>query len=139
NAYRIGRDMVWSNVAQQYMRSFESSRLAGAPLSRKSLVTKTLDQKPRELPPMQLSHLSRMTDSTGVFQHAVFSVPNFSEGYCTDDNARAFILAVLLGELGEDPESVRTLASTSGAFLHPAFDPRTKRFHSHLSFERPWL
>ncbi len=43
-----------------------------------------------------------MTDSTGVFQHAIFSVPNFSEGYCTDDNARAFILAVLLGELGED-------------------------------------
>ena len=49
-----------------------------------------------------------MTDSTGVFQHAVFSIPNFSEGYCTDDNARAFILAVLLGELGEDPESVRS-------------------------------
>ena len=46
-----------------------------------------------------------MTDSTGVFQHAIFSVPNFSEGYCTDDNARAFILAVLLGELGEDPEA----------------------------------
>ena len=67
---------------------------------------------------MKLSHLSRMTDSTGVFQHAVFSVPNFSEGYCTDDNARAFILAVLLGELGEDPESVQTLAGTSGAFLH---------------------
>jgi hypothetical protein len=47
-----------------------------------------------------------MTDSTGVFQHAIFSVPNFSEGYCTDDNARAFILAALLGELGEDPERV---------------------------------
>ena len=63
-----------------------------------------------------------MTDSTGVFQHAVFSVPNFSEGYCTDDNARAFILAVLLGELGEDPEPVRALATTSAAFLHHAFD-----------------
>ena len=104
NAYRIGREMVWSNVAQLYMRSFESSRLEGAALSRKSLLTKTLDQRPRELPELKLDHLSQMTDSTGVFQHAVFSVPNFSEGYCTDDNARAFILAVLLGELGEDPE-----------------------------------
>ena len=64
-----------------------------------------------------------MTDSTGVFQHAIFSVPNFSEGYCTDDNARAFILAVLLGELGEEPEAVRTLATTCAAFLHHAFDP----------------
>src|SRR5437016_14368195 len=70
NAYRIGREMVWSNVAQQYMRSFELSRLQGAALSRKSLVTKTLDQRPRELPPMKLTHLSTMTDSTGVCQHA---------------------------------------------------------------------
>src|ERR1019366_2981187 len=93
NAYRIGREMVWSNVAQMYLNSFECSRLEVGVRSRKSLATKTLDQKPRELPKIKLSHLSRMTDSTGVFQHAVFSVPNFSEGYCTDDNARAFILA----------------------------------------------
>ena len=69
-----------------------------------------------------------MTDSTGVFQHAIFSVPNFSEGYCTDDNARAFVLAVLLGELGRGPGSVRTLATTYAAFLHHAFDPRTNAF-----------
>ena len=139
NAYRLGREMVWSNVAQLYMRSFELSRVEGAARSRKSLATKTLDQKPRELPELNLSHLSRMTDSTGIFQHAIFSVPNFSEGYCTDDNARAYILAVLLSELGEDPERVRTLATTYAAFLHHAFDPKTKRFHNHLSFDRRWL
>ena len=122
NAYRIGRDMIWSNVAQLYMRSFEAVAAGGRAASRKSLSPKTLDQTPRELPELKLSHLSRMTDSTGVFQHAIFSVPNFSEGYCTDDNARAFVLAVLLGELGEDPESARTLATTSAAFLHHAFD-----------------
>src|SRR6266700_933462 len=127
NAYRIGREMVWSNVAQMYMRSFECARLAGAALSRKSLATKTLDQKPRELPELKLSHLSRMTDSTGVFQHAVFSVPNFSEGYCTDDNARAFILAVLLSELGEEQERGRAVATTCGAFLHHAFDTKKNR------------
>ncbi|SPF32773.1 Glycosyltransferase [Candidatus Sulfopaludibacter sp. SbA4] len=138
NAYRIGREMIWSNVAQMYMRSFECSRLEVA-APRRSLATKTLDQKPRELPRMKLNHLTRMTDSTGVFQHAVFTVPNFSEGYCTDDNARAFVLAVLLGELGEDPERVRALATTSGAFLHHAFDPKTKRFHNFLGFDRHWL
>jgi glycosyltransferase involved in cell wall biosynthesis len=139
NAYRIGREMVWSNVAQMYMRSFECSRLEVAAVSRKFLATRTLDQKPRELPKLKLNHLSRLTDSTGVFQHALFSVPNFSEGYCTDDNARAFILAVLLGELGEEPEAVRTLATTSAAFLNHAFDLTTKRFHNHLSFDRHWL
>lgn len=91
------------------MRSFELSRLQGAAQSRISLTTKTLDQKPRELPQLKLVHLSRMTDSTGLFQHAVFSVPNFREGYCIDDNARAFILTILLGELGEDPEYMLTL------------------------------
>ena len=139
NAYRIGRDMVWSNVAQLYMRSFDRSRLDGAALSRKSLAAKTLDQRPRELPRLKLNHLERMTDSTGVYQHAIFSVPNFSEGYCTDDNARAFILAVLLGELGLEPERVRTLASTCAAFLFHAFDTQTKRFHNHMSFDRRWL
>jgi len=139
NAYRMGREMIWSNVAQLYMHSFESSRLQLASPARKSLATKTLDQKPRELPVMNLNHLWRMTDSTGLYQHANFSVPNFSEGHCTDDNARAFILAVLLDELGEDPESMRTLATTSAAFLNHAFDGNTKRFHNHLSFDRRWV
>ena len=139
NAYRLGRDMVWSNTAQLYMRSFEQARLQGAAPSRKSLATKTLDQSPRELPELKLNHLSRMTDSTGIFQHAVFGVPNFAEGYCTDDNARAFILAVLLGELGEEAEPIRTAATTYAAFLHHAFDPKTKHFHNHMSFDRRWL
>ena len=139
NAYRMGREMIWSNVAQMYMRSFESSRLEVAAPSRLSLARKTLDQKPRELPQLNLSHLMHMTDSTGVFQHAVFNVPNFGEGYCTDDNARAFILAVVLSEMGYDPQCARNLATVSAAFLHYAFDAKTRRFHNHLSFDRRWL
>ncbi len=142
NAYKLGRQMVWSKVAQTYMRSFELSRLQGAAQAQKSLATKTLDQRPRELPKLNLTHLSRMTDSTGLFQHAVFNVPNFLEGYCTDDNARAFILTVLLGEsggLGANPEQVRTLGTTYAAFLHHAFDPQTKRFHNLMTFDRRWV
>src|SRR5271167_449808 len=58
NAYRLGREMIWSNVAQLYMRSFESSRIEGGTRSRKSLVTKTLDQRPRELPELKLNQTS---------------------------------------------------------------------------------
>jgi len=139
NAYKLGREMIWSNTARLYMRSFERARVEGALWSRKSFAVKTLDQAPRELPELRLEHLSRMTDSTGIFQHAIFSVPNFAEGYCTDDNARAFILAVLLDELEEEPEKVRGLATTYAAFLHYAFDDKTKRFHNHLSFDKRWL
>ena len=138
-AYKLGREMVWSNVARLYMHSFEQARLQGASLTRKLFATKTLDQQPRELPEIRLDHLSQMTDSTGIFQHAILSVPNFSEGYCTDDNARAFILCTLLDELKEEPARVGTLSSTYAAFLNYAFDDKTKRFHNFLSFDRRWL
>src|SRR5215470_5349306 len=72
NAYLMGREMIWSNVARQYMNSFEQARLQRAVLSRKAFNIKTLDEQPRQLPELKLDHLVRMTDSTGVFQHAAF-------------------------------------------------------------------
>jgi len=42
------------------------------------------------------TYIFRITDCTGMFQHAVFSVPDPSEGYTTDDNARALIMAEML-------------------------------------------
>src|SRR6185436_3032700 len=139
NAYKLGREMIWSNAARLYMKSFEQARVEGSVLLRKTFATKTLDQQPRDLPELRWDHLCRMTDSTGIFQHAIYTVPNFSTGYCTDDNARAFILAVLLDELEEEPSHVRTLATTYAAFMNHAFDPNTKRFHNHMSFDRRWL
>jgi glycosyltransferase involved in cell wall biosynthesis len=138
-AYMLGREMIWSNVAKLYMRSFEQARLERAELSRKSFAIKTLDQQPGELPELKLDHLFRMTDSTGIFQHALFSVPNFSEGYCTDDNARALILTIMLEELGDDSSRVRALATTYAAFLNHAFDAGSKYFHNFMSFDRKWL
>jgi glycosyltransferase involved in cell wall biosynthesis len=41
NAYKIGREMVWSNVAQMYMRAFECSRREVAALPRKFLGART--------------------------------------------------------------------------------------------------
>jgi hypothetical protein len=95
--------------------------------------------RPHESPELNLDHLYQMTDSTGIFQHARFTAPNLSEGYCTDDNARALIAAVLLGQLEETPKRVRALATTYAAFLDYAFDPKTLRFHNFLSIDRRWL
>ena len=139
NAYKMGREMIWTNVAQLYMHSFELARVQGAVLSRKIFATKTLDQQPRELPDVKLDHLFQMSDSTGIFQHAILTVPNFSEGYCTDDNARAFILTTLLDELKEEPARVGMLSTRYAAFLNHAFNDKTKRFHNFMSFDRRWL
>jgi hypothetical protein len=46
--------------------------------------------------PIDVRYVFRMTDDTGMFQHAVLGIPDPSEGYTSDDNARALILAAML-------------------------------------------
>ncbi|MEZ0535687.1 glycosyltransferase [Caldicellulosiruptoraceae bacterium PP1] len=47
-----------------------------------------------DLPNLNFEHLFRMTDSTGILQHAKFSIPDYNHGYTTDDNARALIIVI---------------------------------------------
>jgi hypothetical protein len=139
HAYKLGRSMVWSNTAGLYMGCFEVARQQGTAAPRESVAANGFRRRPLESPELNLDHLYHMTDSTGIFQHANFTAPNRAEGYCTDDNARALILAVLLGQLEEAPHGVRALATTYAAFLNGAFDPKTTRFHNFLSSDRRWL
>ncbi|HEU5070720.1 MAG TPA: glycosyltransferase family 4 protein [Verrucomicrobiae bacterium] len=74
HAYHLGRDMVWSRVAQRYAISFEQARRDHSFVGRKSSPIKTLDEQPGQLPELKLDHLFRMSDSTGIFQHASFTV-----------------------------------------------------------------
>ena len=139
NAYRIGRSMIWSRVAQLYMKSFQQARQDFNFIDHISSPIRTLDKQPGQLPAMKLDHLFRMSDSTGIFQHASFTVPNFEKGYSTDDNARALVLALKLQEMGNDSQRLGALAATYAAFLNHAFDPRRKRFHNFMGFDRRWL
>lgn len=138
-AYLLGREMVWSEVSHLLSASFERARGARREGPSPRLALRTLDEEPRKLPGFRLDHLRRLSDSTGIFQHAKYSLANFREGYCTDDNARALLLAVILEETGDDDPSVQALASTYAAFLHHAFIPETRRFHNFLSYQRSWL
>ncbi len=139
NAYKLGRDMVWSRVAQLYVKSFEQARHDHSFVGRKSSPIKTLDEQPGQLPELKLDHLFRLSDSTGIFQHASFTVPNFAEGYCTDDNARALVLALMLKRLGHGSPRIGRRAVTYMAFLNHAFDCERGRFRNFMSFERRWL
>ena len=82
-----------------------------------------------------------MADDTGIFQHAIFNVPNFAEGYCTDDNARAFILTLLLEETTSltTQRQLERLAGIYLGFLWHAFDQKTCRFQNFMSYQRDWL
>lgn len=141
NAYMEGRQMIWPVVARRYMESFEHARSRRTQPSRKAFARQTLDYRPYQLPPLKIDHLARMSDSTGMLQHAIYTVPNYHEGYCTDDNARAFALTVLL----EDVESRASLATLHElatrylAFLFHAFDHTSGHFRNFMSFDRRWL
>ena len=136
-AYMFGRAMIWSEVAQRYMESFERARAERRHYIAPGFITKALDRYPGELPPLKLDHLRNMTDETGMFQHALFTVPNYSHGYTTDDNARALLVSILLDELGSG-ESLG-LASRYLAFLGFAFNDQTKRFRNFMDYQRNWL
>ncbi|MBN2038153.1 MAG: glycosyltransferase family 4 protein [Chitinispirillaceae bacterium] len=139
NAYQIGRTMVWSQVAHLYMKTFYQAGQDHSFVGRKSSPIKTLDESPGLLPTLKLDHLYRMSDSTGIFQHAGFTVPNFDEGYCTDDNARALLLALMLQRTGHSTPRSNELAATYAAFLNYAFDRKSHSFRNFMGFDRRWL
>jgi glycosyltransferase involved in cell wall biosynthesis len=138
-AYLYGRAMVWREVARAYLASLERARTNRQRRPRAAFSARTLDKAAAELPVLRLDHLRRITDDTGVLQHAVFTVPDYKEGYATDDNARALIFAVMLEQLSLDaPETAFDLASRYLGFLWHAFDSNRGRFRALLSYERTW-
>jgi hypothetical protein len=81
--------------------------------------------------------LHDLTDETGILQHAIFTIPNYREGYTTDDNARALMVSVLLEELGN--KDATELATRYLAFTWYAFNIGTKRFRNFMDYQRNWL
>ena len=86
---------------------------------------------------LSFDHLDRLTDSTGLIQHAIYSIPRRESGYTTDDNARALRLcARLWGERPDDRMLARITCYLS--FLEHARCP-VRGFHNFLSYQRDWL
>lgn len=136
-AYEMGRAMTWPHSARAYMASFECARQ-----QRSGRVVGRQKKIPTTLPTLNFRHLVEMTSHLGMFQHAVHDVPNNSEGYCADDNARAYLLTVLAegldgGAMGQ--AAFCAMAGTYLAFLWDAFEPRTKRFRNFMSRGLEWM
>ncbi|MES2572358.1 MAG: glycosyltransferase family 4 protein [Verrucomicrobiota bacterium] len=138
-AWKAGREMAWPVVARRYMESFERARASLSVPSAELTAVRTIENANYPIPPLKLDHLFKMSDHTGIFQHAIYNVPNYHEGYCTDDNARAFILTVLLREMGGEHPELDRLASSYLAFLWYAFDSNTCRFRNFMNHHREWI
>lgn len=138
-AWAHGRGMIWSRVAARYAEAFATARLAGLVKPRGRSALPVARQTRHRLPRPVLDHLLRLTDPTGLLQHATFDIPARSEGYCTDDNARALSLMVLIEHLGLETSASSRAAMKYAAFLGHAFDPRSGRFHNLMHYDRSWL
>jgi hypothetical protein len=142
-AYQYAREMVWKRVAQGYMGSFARVRSERMEIPHVQFSSRAIDKPLNKLPELNLQHINQLTDDTGMLQHAIFTIPNYGEGYTTDDNARALILAVQLEESGKQergkPSSITpTSAFRYLAFLEHAFDPTKNRFRNFLGYDRRW-
>jgi glycosyltransferase involved in cell wall biosynthesis len=136
-AYLFGRAMIWPQVAHRYMESFDRARAERRHFIPPGFAARALDKHPGELPLLKLDHLCHMTDGTGMLQHAIFTIPNYQEGYTTDDNARALMVGALLEALGRS--EAFELASRYLAFIWYAFNTETGRFRNFMDYQRHWL
>ena len=137
-AYAAGRSMTWERTAERYLTAFEHARHG-----HRLRVVARFDQGAasrgiQRAPEMRTDYLLSMCDDTGLFQHAVHSVPDRVHGYCVDDNARALLLACALNGPGEQhlPE---VLTARFASFVQDAWNPDTRRFRNFMSFDRRWL
>jgi glycosyltransferase involved in cell wall biosynthesis len=140
-AYLFAREMVWQRVAQGYMESFARVRSERMQRPQVQFLARSTHKLLYQLPELNLNHVHRLTDDTGMLQHAIFTVPNRGEGYTTDDNARALIFTVLLAQLDKDQLADSATPDSSFqylAFLEHAFNPLNGRFRNFLGYDRQW-
>jgi glycosyltransferase involved in cell wall biosynthesis len=139
-AYMFSREAIWANVANSYLKLFQEIRENHIRHPLLSIRAETTQKDAvDDLPEISLSHLRRLTDDTGILQHATFNVPNRLHGYCVDDNARALIAIMMSQELMPYDKSLYDLCIRYLSFIQDAYNEENGRFRNFMSFSRQWL
>jgi glycosyltransferase involved in cell wall biosynthesis len=140
-AYTFCREAIWKEVSRRYLEAFSEVQHH-----------RSLDPRPRhlyveniksitnfDLPEMKLDHLKTLTDDTGILQHATHTVPDRIHGYCTDDNARALLVAAMGRKyLPTGDSHLDSLSSHYLSFLLYAFNVEKGRFRDFMNYARQW-
>lgn len=129
--YELGREMVWEKVARQYMEVFRYA----IDNYREQFPSHVLPQEP--LPELNLDHLSRLTDNTGIIQHSVYGIPDRRFGYSSDDVARALAVALMAYNQTRD-DGLLGMANIYLSFLRYA-QLSNGRFHNFMDYSRQFL
>ena len=136
SAYEYGRSRTWPKIGQAYWKLFSAKRLPVRIAARTApSVAKTISTI--EVPEPSLAHLKRVTDDTGLYQHAKFTTPNRKYGYCTDDNARAVIAMTKYYAQYPEPGALELFDVYLSFILHSQNDDGSVR--NFMNFDRTWV
>ncbi|MFC1634115.1 glycosyltransferase [Planctomycetota bacterium] len=134
-AYEYGRSRTWPQIGQAYWKLFSAKRLPlRIPARTKLSAAETLSNI--EVPEPSLEHLKKLTDSTGLYQHAKYTIPNREHGYCTDDNARAVIAMIKYYAQYPEPEALQLLDTYLSFTIHSQNEEGLIR--NFMDFNRTW-
>ncbi len=132
-AYEYGKKLRWPKIGRQYLSLAEYLVDSWA----RDLEIKKLPIQIPMLPVYNLAHAKRLTDDTGIVQHAKYGIPNLKEGYCLDDNARALLMALMAYRQSKDKEAPE-LITIYLSFIH-YLQRENGNYGNFLSFSRQFL
>ncbi|MBI9086608.1 MAG: glycosyltransferase family 4 protein [Desulfobacterales bacterium] len=140
-AYTFSREATWKEVARKYLQVFTEVRQNRTrnPRPRHCYVENIKAITNFELPEIKLDHLKAFTDDTGMLQHANYTIPDRIHGYCTDDNARALLVAAMGQKfLTTNGWGLDSLSGHYLGFLLYAFNEKKRRFRNFMTYSRQW-
>jgi glycosyltransferase involved in cell wall biosynthesis len=140
-AYIFCREAIWKEVSRRYLEVFSEVQLNRSrhPRPRHLYIENIKSITNFDLPEMKLDHLKCLTDDAGILQHAIHTVPDRDHGYCTDDNARALMVAAMGREyLDTDSICFDSFSSQYLSFLLSSFSVEKGRFRNFMTYERQW-
>ncbi len=132
-AYEYGSQITWPKIGKKYNAAVDV--VLDEPV--KKVIKKETIIDPLLLPPFSLAHIKRMTDDTGIIQHAKFGIPNLKEGYCLDDNARALLMVLMAYRQKKDSLALE-FSPVYLSFIH-YMQNKDGTFRNFLSFNRNFL
>jgi len=134
NAYRYGLNLRWPKIGAAYVVLFQA-----AIRNKRGFEEQRLHHlvDPEIMPAFSLVHVKRLTDDTGIVQHAKYGIPNLKEGYCLDDNSRALIMALMAYGQNKSQEALNLLPVYLSYIHYMQLD--NGNFRNFLSFNRSYL
>ena len=133
NAYEYGKRLRWPSIGSQYISVLK--KVLSKPTNGKKIIAPLIDH--RRIPEFSLEHVIRLTDNTGIIQHAKYGIPNFKEGYSLDDNARA-LLMILMACQQKKFSGTNDLLSVYLSYIH-FMQKEDGTFRNFLNHDRQFL